>query len=120
MSIQNHKLNELEMSLKIAMKAIDKLMEEKPKGGLILHKGESTESKMSYAQAKLCLERIDRMFGGAGAYSFGICGCCDKWDTKSHGTGKWGDFGTCKAQSKSTHRYHSCESHSKKNGGWGL
>ena len=50
----------------------------------------------------------------------GICGCCTKWDTKSHGTSKYNDFGTCLVNRKSTHRYDCCEHHSKTNGGWGL
>ena len=120
MSTLNYKPNELEMALKIAMRAIDQLMVEKPKGGLIVNKGQDTEAKMSYKEARLCLERLERRFGGLGAFSFGICGCCTKWDTRPHCTAHWKDFGTCKVDGKSTHRYDSCENHSKKNGGWGL
>lgn len=121
MSTLNHyKPNELEMALKIAMKAIDKLMAEKPTGGLIVNKGQDIEAKMSYREAKLCLERIQRRFGGLGAFSFGICGECTHWNTAAHDTGKWGDYGTCKLSKKHMHRYDSCEDHSKENGGWGL
>lgn len=119
-TINHYKPNELEMALKIATKAIDKLMEEKPKGGLIVHKGEDTEAKMSYREAKLCIQRIQRRFAQLGAFSLGICGCCTKWDTKVHHTADYKDFGTCKTSGKLTHRYDSCEHHSKKNGGWGL
>ena len=108
------------MALKIAQRAIDQLMEEKPKGGLIVNKGEDTEAKMSYKEAKLCIERIERKFACFGAFSFGICGCCTKWDTKAHCTAQWKDFGTCTAVNRTTHRYDSCEHHSKKNGGYGL
>ena len=108
------------MALKIAIKAIDQLLEQKPKGGLIINKGKDTESKLSYKEAKLCMERIHRRFGHLGAFSFGICGGCTKWNTSGHFTGQWKDFGTCRVTGKYTHRYDSCGHHSKENGGWGL
>lgn len=121
MSTLNHyKPNELEMALKIAKKAIDKMLEEKPKGGLIVNKGQDIEAKMSYQEAKLCLERLERRFGVLGAFSLGICGECTHWNTKAHSTGNWKDYGTCSLGKKDTHRYDSCDSHSKENGGWGL
>lgn len=119
-TLENHKPNELEMALKIAQRALDTLIDEKPNGGLIVHKGQDTEAKMSYREAKLCIERIERRFGVLGAFSFGICGCCTKWNTKPHGTAHWKDFGTCTNTNKVMHRYDSCGNHSKKNGGWGL
>lgn len=119
-TLSHYKPNELEMALKIAIKAIDQLMVEKPKGGLIVNKGQDIEAKMSYKEAKLCIERIQRRFGVLGAFSFGICGCCTKWDTKPHGTAHWKDFGTCALSKATTHRYDSCNNHSKENGGWGL
>ena len=112
--------NELEMALRIAKKAIDQLMVDKPKGGLIVNRGEPTEAKMSYKEALLCIERIERRFSMLGAFSFGVCGCCSKWVTTTHCTGEWSDFGTCRLSGKDTHRYDSCDKHSKENGGWGL
>lgn len=122
MSLNHYKPNELEMALKIAMKAVDKLLEEKPKGGLVVNKGQDIEAKMSYSEAKLCIERIQRRFGTLGAFSFGVCGECTKWNTAGHGTAQtqWDDYGTCTVLRKSTHRYDSCDNHSIKNGGWGL
>lgn len=119
-TLSHHKPNELEMALKIALRAIDRLLEEKPKGGLVVNKGEDIEAKMSYKEARLCIERIQRQFGLQGAFSFGVCGCCSKWNTKPHCTAHWKDFGTCTAANKTTHRYDSCEQHSKENGGYGL
>ena len=120
MSTSEHKPNELEMTLRIALKAIDQLLEQKPKGGLIVNKGQDAEARMSYAEAKLCLERIQRRFAGLGAFSLGICGDCLKWKTAGHGTGKYEDFGRCSESGKTAHRYDSCDKHSKTNGGWGL
>lgn len=120
MSLDHYKPNELEMALRIAKKAIDQLLEQKPKGGLVVNKGQDIEAKMSYQEAKLCIDRIQRRFGSLGAFSFGICGCCTKWSTAEHCTGIWGDFGTCRVTNKHTHRYDSCQHHSKENGGWGL
>lgn len=120
MKCSNCKLNELEMSLKIAMRAVNHLIEQKPKGGLVIHKGEPTESKMSYQEALLCLQRIERMFHLRGASSFGVCGGCSKWNPSGHNTGDYEDMGTCTATQKFTHRYESCGNHSKENGGWGL
>lgn len=119
-TLSHYKPNELEMALKIAIKAIDRLMEQKPNGGLIVNKGQDIESKMSYREAKLCIERIERRFGMLSAFSFGICGECTKWDTRPHETAHWKDFGTCIVNNKITHRYDSCERHSEENGGWGL
>ena len=118
--LKRYKPNELEMTLKIAMKAIDQLMEQKPKGGLVVNKGQDIEAKMSYAEAKLCLERIQRKFAMLGSFSFGICGNCLKWNTAGHGTAKYEDFGECRETKKVMHRYDSCDGHSKTNGGWGM
>ena len=119
-SLSNYKPNELEMALKIATKAVNQLLEQKPKGGLIVNKGQATEARMSYDEARLCLERLHRRFDILGAFSMGICGECTKWSTAEHDTGHWGDCGTCKTSGKHMHRYDSCDQHSKKNGGWGL
>lgn len=110
------------MSLRIALKAIDQLLEQKPKGGLVVNRGQDTEAKMSYQEAKLCIERIQRQYSVQGAFSLGICGNCSNWNTAAHNTGKWGDIGSCKFMSgkELVHRYDCCEKHSKKNGGWGL
>ena len=120
MSISKHKPNELEMALRLAMRVLDREMEEKPKGGLVVNKGTPYEAKMSYHEAKLCMERLERRFGVLGAFSLGICGNCLRWKTAGHGTAHWEDFGTCTINNKSTHRYDSCDGHSKTNGGWGL
>ena len=120
MSLEHYKPNELEMALRIANKAIDQLLAEKPKGGLIVNKGEDTEAKMSYKEAKKCLKRIERKYGVQGAFSLGICGGCRHWNTVSHCTGDYKDFGDCRLSGKATHRYDSCDKHSKENGGWGL
>lgn len=121
-TLDNYKPNELEMALRIAVKAIDQLIEQKPNGGLVVNRGQDTEAKMRYSEAKVCLERIQRRFSTLGAFSLGICGDCSRWDTRGHGTSqtKWDDYGTCNKGNKSTHRYDSCDGHSKKNGGWGL
>ena len=122
MSLHHYKPNELEMSLKIALKAIDQLLEQKPKGGLVVNKDTDIEAKMSYKEAKLCIERIQRQYSVQGAFSLGICGDCSYWTTAGHNTGKHEDMGTCKfLHGKDiVHRYDCCEKHSKKNGGWGL
>ena len=108
------------MALRIAKKAIDQLLEQKPKGGLIVNKGTDVEAKMSYQEAKLCLERIERKYSLQGAFSLGICQGCTHWNTATHCTADWKDFGTCKRSGKDTHRYDGCDQHSLKNGGWGL
>lgn len=120
MSVSKYKPNELEMALRIAKKAIDALMADKPKGGLVVNKDTLYEAKMSYREAKLCMERLERRFDILGAFSLGICGGCTKWKTAGHGTAHWEDCGTCMLTNKSTHRYDSCDKHSKENGGWGL
>lgn len=117
--LKHYKPNELEMALKIAKKAIDSLIEEKPNGGLVVNKGQDIEAKMSYQKAKMCLERVQTKFSLSGAFSFGICGECSYWTTDGHYS-VYDDCGGCKLTKKSTHRYYSCPKHSEKNGGWGL
>lgn len=114
------KPNELEMALKIAKKAVDQLLEQKPKGGLVVNKGQADEARMSYQEARLCIDRIERSFSRHGAFSFGICGSCTKWDTRGHISGAYMDCGTCKLSGKQTNRYDCCERHSKEGGGFGL
>lgn len=120
MSVSRYKPNELDLALRIAKKLLDRAMEEKPNGGLVANKGTPYEAKLSYHEAKLCMERLERKFGMLGAFSFGICGCCTRWNTAGHGTAHWSDVGTCSLCNKSTHRYDSCDKHSRENGGWGL
>ena len=116
-----YKPNELEMTLRIATKAIDQILEQKPRGGLVVNKGQADEAKMSYQEAKLCLERIQRQYGAQGAFSLGICGSCSHWSTSGHCTGDYGDMGNCKFMpGKIVHRYDCCEKHSKEGGGYGL
>lgn len=121
MSLEHYKPNELEMALRIANKAIDQLLAQKPKGGLIVNKGEDIEAKMSYREAKMCLKRIERQYSVQGAFSLGICGNCSHWNTAGHCTGDYKDMGSCRfLPGKIVHRYDCCDKHSKKNGGWGL
>lgn len=121
MSLDHYKPNELEMALRIALKGIDQLLEQKQKGGLVVNKGTDIEARMSYKEAKLCVERIQRQYSVQGAFSLGICGSCKNWSTAGHCTGNWEDMGSCKLLSgKTTHRYDCCDKHSKENGGWGL
>lgn len=75
---------------------------------------------MSYKEAKLCIERIRHRYSVQGAFSLGICAGCTQWNTAAHCTGNWNDMGTCRLSGKTTHRYDSCDNHSKENGGWGL
>ena len=107
----DYKPNELEMLIKIADRAIGKLLSEKPNGGLIVNKSQENEAKMSYQEAKLCLERLHRRFCKQGAFSIGICKDCRYWDTLAHDTAHWDDFGTCKNSGKTVHRYDSCDKH---------
>lgn len=115
----NYNPNELEMTLRIALKGINTLLDTKPKGGLVVRKGTKHEARMSYEEAKLCVERIERMFQGQGAFSMGICGNCTKWNRSGNNSGRFEDFGNCPSKGL-THRYGSCDHHSKENGGWGL
>lgn len=117
-TLKHYKPNELEMALKIAMKAIDKLMDDKPKGGLIVNKDQDIEARMSYKEARVCIERIKRHYANEGAFSMGICGECTKWNTRGNSSGKFEDFGRCGDNTK--HRYDCCCHHSIENGGWGL
>jgi hypothetical protein len=51
--------NELEMMLKCAKKALKKSIEENPKSGLIINKGEDNEARMRYTEA---LENLDWVY----------------------------------------------------------
>ena len=119
-TLRHHKPNELAMALRVAMKVLDQAIEQKPKGGLIVNKGQDIEAKMSYQEARLCLERIQDTFALKGAFSFGICGECTHWQPQFF-TGKNENLGKCGGFAGNTkYRYDCCNRHSRENGGYGL
>ena len=115
--IDRWKRNELQMLLLCCRKALERQIEVNPKSGVITHKGEKTERKMTYTKALECLEKFEDLYAMSGAFSFGICGECSKFSTAGHQS-RHDCFGHCGGKSK--HCYDSCVNHGKKGGGYGL
>jgi hypothetical protein len=113
--MKGYKKNELEMFLLCSKKALQKLIDENPKSGLIVEKDTSGETKMKYKDALVCLQRLEDTFAIKGAFSFGICGNCTKFNTTGHANK---NYGTCNG--RTVGYFDTCDNHSKEGGGWGL
>jgi hypothetical protein len=125
--MKKFKKNELEMLLLCCEKAINRILDENPKAGIIVDKGEPTEVKMRYKDALVALQKLDVYFGLKGSTSFGLCMTCTKWDRTAHhsvadccgdcrgGLTRKKDF-----HPNVFHAYDSCDYHSKEGGGYGL
>lgn len=107
-------ISELEATLILCEKLLKKELSSGKKG-IILSKGNPNEIKLSYKHAVEVLDSIDKNFKYKGCMSFGICGTCEKFDTKKFTDG---EFGYCNGTMK--HKYDTCQNHSKLGGGFGL
>lgn len=110
-------ISDLEAVLLLMDKMVQSKLNEKPKAGVTLCKGAKSERRLKYAEAKELVDSLLTYFGMKGCFSFGICGTCTAFDTRSHGNE---DFGTCKVSRNTVHRFETCSEHSKKGGGFGL
>jgi hypothetical protein len=100
--------NELDMFFLVAKKAINKLIEESPKGGLLVDKGTPEEGRLKYTEALKVIKKMESLFATRGALSFGICKDCTRFDLTAHNS-IYDCFGDCKLTKKEVHAYDSCD-----------
>lgn len=112
---QGTTINALELALYMAEKSMNKVVQENPKAGLIVAKGQENEARLRYTEAIQVMKMVKDYFASKGCFSFGICLNCAKF--KNTGTTpKY--FGHC--GEKSVHAFDTCPQHSKRTGGFGL
>ena len=108
-------VSKLELTLHLATKALQRIVDDNPKAGVIVAKGQPNEARMKYSEAIQMMKVLDDYFALKGCKSFGICGTCTKFDNTGR-TPDW--FGTCGG--KEVHAFDTCPQHSKRGGGYGL
>ena len=110
-------INELE-ALYIALdKLVDEKLKDNPKAGLIIAKGQPSETRVRYAEIKTQLRALMNSYALKGCFSFGICKDCEKFNNRASSIG---ENGRCIISNKPVHQYDTCEHHSKETGGFGL
>lgn len=109
-------LSDLEALIIVMNKLLEDKIEEKPKAGITLAKGQPNERKIRYTEARKILRRLEFYFGSKGCFSLGVCQTCSSLDQSAHGNKA---FGTCKKKDKHCHIWDSCPEHSKQGGGHG-
>lgn len=100
---RGNKLNDLEAALLCFQKLIEGKVKEGKKG-IILFKDTDSEYKMSYKKLQGLLWELNTLFGMKGAFSFGICATCNRFENSCSDNGA---FGKCKGSDK--HMFDSCE-----------
>lgn len=109
---KGNELNDLEAALLCFQKLIEGKVKEGKKG-IVLFKDTDSEYKMSYKKLQSLLWELNTLFGMKGAFSFGICETCSRFENSCSDNGA---FGKCKGADK--HMFDSCEEH-KGDGGFG-
>lgn len=71
--------NELDLMFAGIYKLLEDKLEENPKAGIKTKKG-----KIKYKEVQELMKRMETHFRFKGAFSFGICGTCHKFDTSSY------------------------------------
>jgi hypothetical protein len=113
---KGRQLSNLEALLILTDKMLCKKLEEKPKAGVTLCKGQPNERKLSYREAQGYLQALRDYFGALGCFSLGVCETCTRYTPDPSGS----PFGSCRTGGNMVHKWHSCDRHSKEGGGYGL
>ena len=101
---------EVYLALRCAEKALQKVIDENPKAGLIIDKGTRTEARMRYKKALRAIEKLQTYFGHSGALTIGTCGTCNRWNIKGNYS-LYVELGNCELKRDITHQYESCNQH---------
>ena len=110
-------ISDIEILFHILDKLMDEKLEENPKSGLIMNKGEKNEKRMKYTQAQDKLKALYTYFAEKGTFSIGCCETCSKWNSEMSSTGY---LGKCSSNNKMCSCFDTCDNHSKKGGGFGI
>lgn len=110
-------ISDLEALLILMNKLLEDKLEQKPKAGITLAKGQPNERRLRYTEARSILRQLEAYFGVKGCFSMGVCQTCFSLNSVGHGNPA---FGTCQKSGKDCHIWDSCPQHSEKGGGYGL
>ena len=66
------------------------------------------DGKMKYVDALKLINKLETYFGFHGKLSIGCCGECEHATIRGH-NGRFGEFMTCKKNSKTMHAFDDCE-----------
>lgn len=110
-------ISDLEAFLSVARKLIIDRIEENPKAGIILAKGNKNERKVRYSDALRYADSLESFLGTRGMFSIGVCQTCKYLDRKPIPDSY---YGKCKIHKITVHEYESCLEHSKEGGGYGV
>lgn len=108
-------LSDLEVAFAFMQKILEKRLQKDPDGCIIVCKGKSNETTVSYKQLKQTIDSIQIRLSQDGCFSFGVCKTCTKFKSAASAVGC---FGLC--GNKIVHEYDSCDKHSKSGSGYGL
>ena len=103
-------MSDLEATLLVCAKLLDRQLEQNPKAGLVL----SPNCRIRYKQCKKTLEELYSKFSIAGAFSIG---CCQTYFNAAYST--TGTIGKCPNKSDYVHVFDTCDKHSKSGAGFG-
>ena len=109
---QRATVSELEATLLVCSKLLDRQLEQNPKAGMVL----SPNCRIRYKQCKKTLEELYSKFSLAGAFSIGCCQTCSYFNAAYSTTGF---FGRCPHKSDYVHAFDTCDKHSKSGAGFG-
>jgi len=109
-------ISDLEALLLTCDKLIQHKIDEGAKGQ-ILCKGAENEKKLSYKKAHRLINELYALFNAEGTFSFGCCDTCTKFDRSCHGSP---EYGTCKVNKQSKHKFMTCDHHSAEGSGFAI
>ncbi len=109
---QRATVSELEATLLVCAKLLDRQLEQNPKAGMVL----SPNCRIRYKQCKKTLEELYSKFSLAGAFSIGCCQTCSYFNAAYSTTGT---LGRCPNKSDYVHAFDTCDKHSKSGAGFG-
>lgn len=103
--------NQLELVLLCSKKALEEVLEERPKAGVKANKNTPDESSLKYRKAIKLIDQLHTFFGQRCAFTFGICRECSYWSTVAHQSigDQFGDCGISGGKKKETHAFESCD-----------
>lgn len=109
---QRATVSELEATLLVCAKLLDRQLEQNPKAGMIL----APNCRIKYKQCKETLEELYSKFALTGAFSIGCCQTCSYFNSAYSVTGT---LGKCPHKSDYVHIFDTCDKHSKSGAGFG-
>ena len=109
-------INELELTLTALEKLVKEKLQSNPNSGFIMAKGQLNEARIRYDKVLKNLLALKDLHGVEGAFSYGICENCTRFNDKGFSN----NFGACSLTRSTRHKFQTCMEHSKKNGGYGI